>query len=108
MKLSKAQQMIIDEAKKDIDKARACATFEEYFMIEYAPTFNGDYNTPEKYKAQDINGYNAYKGYWEAHKRGEVLTRANSRTIKALEKLGVIEIVVDGRSNLDTIKILNY
>lgn len=108
MKLSKTQQMIIDEAKRDIDKARACATFEEYFMIEYAPTFNSNYNTPEKCKERDLNAYNAYKGYWEAHTRGEVLTRCNSRTLKALEKAGAIEIVNDGRSGIDTIKVLNY
>ena len=49
-----------------------------------------------------------YGKYYYNEKNGIVLTRANSRTLKALEKMQLIEIIEDGKSYTDMIKILNY
>jgi hypothetical protein len=110
VKLSKAQQKTITDAKEEINKARSYNTFEEYFINELAKGYNTSYNTPEKYKKQDIEGYNKLKKYWENKKQGIVLTQSKTETLKRLELLNLIEIInisiTSGR--IDTIKVLNY
>lgn len=111
MKLSEAQTRVIEKAKRDIDMARECATYEEYFMKYEAPHCNAAYNTPEKFKARDIDSWNYYKKYWEEHKDGIVLTHCNSRTLVKLEQYGLIEIITDSNGQeygIDKIKVLNY
>ena len=108
MKLTKAQQMIIDRAHNAIDRARETETYEEYFIKYEAIHMNGAYNTPEKMKSKDLESWNNYKSWWEKERNGIVLTHANSRTLEALERLGLIEIIVDGGTYTDEIKVLNY
>lgn len=111
MKLSEAQTRVIEKAKRDIDLARECDTYEEYFMKYEAPHCNAAYNTPEKFKAKDLDSWNWYKKGWEDHKDGIVLTHCNSRTLVKLEQYGLIEIITDSNGQeygIDKIKVLNY
>lgn len=104
MKLSEAQKEIIEKAHNDIDFART------HTLIEWA-TKNLGYLGRElkEYEIDRIESYaNDYKKYYEREKNGIVLCRANSRTIKKLEEIGLVEILNDGRNFPDTLKILNY
>lgn len=116
MKLSKEQQRILDGAKLDIDKARACANLGEYWAIvdngyylkrgytfeEYLLTFDDEERDKKiAWKTQSF----------ENHKNGIVYAWGNSRSLKRLELLGLIEIIKDAggvRHGIDTIKVLNY
>ena len=111
MKLSKAQEKVLSGAKMDIDKARACETFEEYFNKHLGPRMNHLYDTPDKYMARDMKNWNRMRKYWEMDKEGIVLTHCSSKTIEKLEKLGLIEILYDSNGEywgMDRIKVLNY
>lgn len=111
VKLSTAQQKVLDKGKSEIDRARQYGTYEEYFIAVEAGHWGPQYNTPEKFKMRDIDKWNIYKGYWEREKIGIVLTQCNSRTIQRLQELGYIEIIKDSKGQLhgiDRVKILNY
>ena len=112
MKLSKAQQRVIDEAKEQIDVARMYNTFEEYFDNYYGKRYcNSNYNTSEKYKERDLEKFETLRGWWEERINGIVYTSANSKTLYKLEQLGLIEIIYDAKNEsygIDNIKILNY
>lgn len=43
---------------------------------------------------------------YEEHRKGIVYAHTSSNTLRALEKKGLIEIIKDGRRNLDTIRLL--
>ena len=105
MKLSKAQEDILANAKRKIDEARAYDTFEEYKgeTDHYCKRMGG-----AEFVRNNIEYFEFYRKYWENARQGMPLVTANSRTIKALEKLGLIEIVSDGGSFPDTIKVINY
>lgn len=115
MKLSKAQQDVMDKAKKDIDEARALDYPEwlrrdSYYQI---PKW-ADKETAELIEKRWMDAVNReyLKEYWEAEKNGIVLTHCNTRTLKKLEALGLIEILYDstgdGGYGIDHVKILNY
>jgi len=109
VKLSNTQQAVMDNAKRQIDEARAYETYEEYFLS--TNNCNSSFNTPEKYKAKDLKGWETYKRYWEREREGIVLTHVNSKTIEKLQKLGLIEILrvsTNENMGIDTIKVLNY
>ena len=100
-KLSNAQVAVIEQAKKDIDKARNlsfedwCKTFCRYEM------YLSEYLESEWW----LNRYNKDKA-------GTVLVSdVNSRTLIKLEQLGMIKIVYDSNgthSGIDEITLLNY
>lgn len=111
MKLSKAQQKIIDESKERIDIARSYGTFEEYFNSYESKYYNNNYNTAEKLKKRNPKLFEGCKEWWENNIRGIVLVSANSRTLYRLVELGLIEIIYDAKNEIygcDTIKLLNY
>ena len=110
MKLSKAQQKTIDNAKTTIDKARKYNTYEEYFINEESTHWNNQFNTPEKFKEQNITQWNSMINYWNMYRESIVLTCSKTETLKKLESLGLIEIIdIDNRnSRIDKVKILNY
>lgn len=104
MKLSKAQQEVMDKARKDIDIAR------QYDYPEW-------YRVTQTWCRKDAIEKNIANGqlkeYWEADRRGEVLTHCNSKTLEKLQALGLIEIIHDSKKDksyygIDTIKVLNY
>jgi hypothetical protein len=111
MKISKAQQQILDESKRRIDTARKYNTYDEYFINEEASRCNSNYNTPEKYKSRNIEDWNKNIEYWERHRNGIVLTRCNTKSLLNLESLGLIEIIYNSNNEvcgIDRIRILNY
>ena len=105
MKLSMAQIKVLESAKRSIDKARAYENFEEY-QGATDPYCRG--RGGAEYVRAHMEYYEPYRHYWEEAKEGVTLIFANSRTIKALEKAGLIEIIQDGGIYPDRIKVLNY
>lgn len=111
IKLSAAQQKVMDKAYKDIQAARECATVEEWFIKYIASIYNSDYNTPEKQKEKNINRWNnvIVKAYND-RRQGIVLTHCSSKTLEKLEKLGLIKICHDSKGEhygIDEIQILD-
>ena len=119
MKLSKAQQAIMDQAHREIDFART-HTLEEWAEKQRNVP---DKDSPagkwyiekygevefEKYRRNCIREYaETYGEYHEREKNAIVLCMANTRTIEKLEKLGLIRIIKKGGSSPDSIEILNY
>ena len=123
MKLTKAQNYIMEKAHKEIDFARThtlieWATKKRYYCIDIKDTVVARRFNEYGYKSledaineveKELQEYaEKYGKYYYNEKNGIVLTRANSRTLKALEKMQLIEIIEDGKSYTDMIKILNY
>ena len=123
MKLTKAQNYIMEKAHKEIDFARThtlieWATNERYNCIDIKDTVIARRFNEYGYKSledaindveKELQEYaEKYGKYYYNEKNGVVLTQANSRTLKALERLNLIEIIEDGGSYIDSIKILNY
>ena len=123
MKLTEAQNYIIEKAHKEIDFSRThtiieWATYEKFNCEKLEDSLiarnwkNYGYTSLEdtlNTLRKTVDDYiEKYGKYYENSKKGIVLTQANSRTLKALERLNLIEIINDGRSYIDTIKILNY
>jgi hypothetical protein len=106
-RLSNYQKKVLDEAKKEIDKARNCKSIYEYFTeVNYFHDriINSINNNPE-YLQMYINE-------WNDKKNAIVNVNSNIKTIQKLEQLGYIKVVeiCDNRSNIviDTIQVLNY
>ena len=95
MKLSKAQQDVFDDVRRQINEARATESFEEYFNKYHAPRNNNSYNTIEKCNANDPHYLDYYKTHYEELKAGISLTHCSGPTIQKLQKLGLIEIIED-------------
>ena len=119
MKLSKAQEEVINNAKTKIDFARTLNFF-DWYMENYAGNYiRNNIHTPEELDAYLENRIGrdnrTMKDLWEEDyqntRNGIVHCIANSRTLKKLEEMGIIEIVYDSngdRLGLDTIRIKNY
>ena len=131
MKLTKAQQDVMDWAKKEIDYAR---THDFLHWISYTSGYDLDLDWdahPNPYLSNEgvmnealrmvekdkhptiVDGYEIFPaGYWmsryEARKEGIAITHASSNTLRALERMGLIEIINDAGRGIDTIKVLNY
>lgn len=84
-KLSKAQEMAIQEAKRDIETARKYDTLEEWLSATHRRSI-------EDIKAR-MDIYEPYRIYWEREKQGDVLCRAGKNTIEALVKMGIFSVV---------------
>ena len=104
MKLSKAQQQVMQDAMQKIDRARACETFEEYFTksSEHTPQWLVEMDS---YKEKTLK-------QWQDEKNGIVSTyKVNTKTLRKLEELDLIKIIYDSTGDAlgsDTIKVLNY
>ena len=108
MKLSKAQQEVMDHAKKEIDLAR---------QLDYPDWLKA---TNHCFQQETAYWQKAYKEavekeqskcYWENDRKAIVLTHCSSHTIRALERLGLIEIIEDSveiGGSIDVVKVLNY
>lgn len=110
MKLSAAQQKVISEAKADIDLARSCSTYKEYWtktsgVWETKTTF-------EETVANDPWWHSEMERYWRMHQDGVAFVHCSGRTLESLRKAGVIEIVIDSTGftgyGIDHIRIVNY
>ena len=116
IKLTKAQQTVMDQAHKEIDLARSLDYTEWLKATEFRRDFEFAERHPEFKDSIEKNFEEAvrkekYKHYWEAERRGEVLTHCNSKTLLKLEEMGLIEIIrisTGTAYGIDEVKILNY
>lgn len=117
MKLSKTQQKLIDEAKRDIavmSKYKDFADFFEHSKFEQnymttAAHCNGAYNSVEKYMQKDIDRWRRMEAsYKKAVEEHIIIVFAKTETIDALERAGAIKIIkrADYKGAAETIKIL--
>lgn len=100
MKLSKAQEKVIDEAKRQINEARE-SDFVEWCGSNY----------------KHIDEYDGYREklerMYKENRDGVVEVHCNSRTLYSLENFGLIEIIHDSKNDggeiqIDKIRLLNY
>lgn len=118
VKLTAAQQRVLDQAKREIDYARNCKDVWDYAIRNYCIVLNG--TATEEDKAELRASQQSFTKptqvenltrNWERVKQGIVWTiRVNSKTLLKLEELGLIEIIelMNGTYGMDTIRILNY
>ena len=104
MKLSKAQQNIIDKAKANIDKARSM-DYQEWLLEKHPVyrTFDDEYRIAISQEKE--------KEHYENERNGIVEITCNSRSLAKLKEMGIIEIIRDSKGKsygIDIIKILNY
>lgn len=110
IKLTPAQQKVMDRAYKDIDEAR---------NNDFYGWFNIAYNcnaTKEEIDERVELWYNRYHEYYyhekyEETKNGMVLTHCNTKTLRKLEEMGLIKIIEDSTGTLfglDVVQVLNY
>lgn len=100
MKLTNAQQEVMDDAIRQIDTARAL-DYMEWLHNQATAIRDLDDAVAREY----------LKEYWEKHREGLALTHCSSATLRNLEKRGLIEIIRDSageRYGLDWVKVLNY
>ena len=103
MKLSKAQEAVLNHAKEEIDFART-HTLEEWYIKSYRADRLDLDSMDEWSRNYTITTY-------EKRKNGIALSMCNSRTLKKLEDLGLIEILYDSNGThygVDEIRVLNY
>lgn len=109
MKLTTAQQNVLDIAKNEIDMARNM-TYDEWLLKTQCHNNQDLYNY--WYRDNPEAKQRMFK-YYENEKNGIVLTHCNSRTLEKLQALGLIEIIHDSKNDktsygIDHVKILNY
>ncbi len=131
MKLTKAQEDVMKFAKREIDYARAhdflhwISNAHGYDLDQDWDAHPNPYLSNESVMQQALEAVEKDKqpvmygdieifpvGHWfrkyEAEKDGITLTHASSNTLRALERMGLIEIINDAGRGIDTIKVLNY
>lgn len=102
IKLSKAQEKVMEQAYKDIDLARN--NNYEAWVRKYIKGFTDEY-IEERIRLEDR------KDWYEDRKNGIVLTSCNTKTLRKLEELGLIKIIKDSTGStwgIDIVKVLNY
>lgn len=109
VKLSDAQQAVMNKAHEDIRRARECATVEEWFnkyrAMYYTRVTMEEFrdNDPEYWEKIVVSSYNR-------NRSGVVLTQCSSKTLAKLEKLGLIEIIKDSNGQhygIDVVRVLD-
>lgn len=118
IKLSKAQQEVIDNAKRRIDFARThsfCDWWrksESYWKCKEMTDAEVYEEINRRAKAGYAVNLAKEEQWYEMNRNGIDFTcHASSATIKKLEALGLIEIIHDSNGEyygFDTIKLLNY
>ncbi len=121
-KLTKTQQEVMDKATRMYEEAQA--DFETWFMTsDWTNTYGPEYATFEEAvnnmymwlakrdRPNDVEGYikdklDSCREDYEMFRSGVVLIHASSNTLRALEKKGCIEIIVDGGRSTDTVRLL--
>lgn len=110
MKLSTAQKKVIDDATAKIDFARSHNFYDWYRHAYNCATYSDsdidDHVAKWDCKYPRLAGYH-HKNY-ERYINGEAVVTANTRTLKRLEMIGLIEIVEEGGMYPDWIKVINY
>ena len=114
MKLSKEQERVYNNIISSLKLAKECETFKEYHIRERMDGFKdrADYEDILKYENEKFNKnekmyeQDYMKYYINAKEHNRVLCVASSSTLRALEKKGLIKIVVDGGKYVDTVEVL--
>lgn len=125
VKLTAAQQKVMDIAKQEIDNARnhtieqwACRSVEFEYEIEdcrivkNAESYGLNHDKAVERVKERITKYIEKMGkYYYNECQGIVLTRCSSKTLEKLEQYGLIEIIEDSKGQymgIDVVKVLNY
>lgn len=109
-KLSKTQEEVLDKIKNYIKNSKQYATYEEKVLEEKVKPHNEfclkhGYNPTTLEKEMEYE--ERYRKYYDnAVNHNIALCTANSKTLKKLEELGYIEILNEGGSYPDTVKLL--
>lgn len=108
VRLSNYQKKVLDEAKKQIDRARNCKSIYEY-LTEVQHLNDRIINI---LKNDDPETLQFYTDTWNNKKNAIVCINSNIKTIRKLEQLGYVKVIeiCDNRSDtvIDMIQVLNY
>lgn len=108
VKLSNYQEKVLNEAKKQIDRARDCNSIYEYLKEVW---YLND-RIINMLKNDDPETLQFYIDTWNNKKNAIVCINSNIKTIRKLEQLGYVKVIeiCDNRSDtvIDTIQVLNY
>lgn len=97
-KLSATQQRVLEKITKEVNRAREAKTYEEWIM---ADEMMHDYQKEAWIKSRLL------EHVYEESKRGEVMVQENTKTLKALEKMGLIEVLSVGGEYIDGVRLLD-
>ena len=112
IKLTPAQQKVMDRAYKDIDDAR-----NNDFYGWYNLAYNCDHTKEvidehiENFEKRFPGLKNYHHETYEETKNGRVLTHCNTKTLRKVEEMGLIKIIEDSTGTqfgLDVVQVLNY
>lgn len=117
MKLSKAQENVMNDLNRTLAVVDKYDTFEDFFsnsnreQSHFTTAFdcNGDYDSVEKYESRDPKRFERMrKSFYEAKNERILIAYAKTETIKKLESLGLIEIVKEAEYSrgAETVKVL--
>ena len=108
VRLSNYQKKVLDEAKKQIDRARNCKSIYEY-LTEVQHLNDRIINILKNEEPETLQ---MYTNAWNNKKNAIVNVNSNIKTIQKLERLGYIKVVeiCDNRNDtvIDMIQVLNY
>lgn len=110
VKLTPAQQKVMDRAYKDIDEARN-NDFYGWYNIAFNRNCTKEEIDEEVKRWKDRYNENYYNEIYENRKNGMVLTHCNTKTLRKLEEMGLIKIIEDSTGTqvgLDVVQVLNY
>lgn len=102
MKLSKTQQNLMNELNNVLAVVDKYETHEEFFdnskdeqrTLTTAFNLNDDWNSSEKFKAKDLEGFNEMsERFYNAKNKRILIVYAKTETVKALERNGLVEVV---------------
>ena len=112
MRLSKAQQAVMDAAKSKIDFARSANYYDWIRRAYFTYKEVTDDQVLEIIEHdKKIFGYDYCAKNFEEEKNGITIVQCNSKTLYKLQEYGLIEIIKDSKGQtcgIDTIKVLNY
>lgn len=110
-KLSATQAKVLAEIRESIAFAKQFNDFHDYYVADHLkgfPVTSPHYNrVRERYEKEVEQGHAEWaRKYWEDRLNNITLTSCSSATLKALAKLGYIEIINDGGKYIDTVKLI--
>lgn len=106
MKLSKVQEAVLNEAKTEVNKFRQYGSLDKYLETQMDWIEQGGTEEDRESRKEYCE-----RVYNEAVNGIAKIWRCNSKTIRKLEELGLIEILFDSagiRAGMDKIKVLGY
>lgn len=111
-KITKAQENVLNRAKERIDFARS-HNFYDWYMRRATNYERINIHNLDELDKHLSNRYGrdlrqAYINDYENERKGITIVLSNTRTIKALERLGLIRIINEGGSSIDTIEVIGY